>query len=65
MEKGGAKKARALVKDVLTVDRDNPRLKSFLAKMDDPIRYESALTAEHSGDVGRVQSLLQEGAEFL
>ena len=64
MEKGGAKKARALVKDVLTVDRDNPRLKSFLAKMDDPIRYESALTAEHSGDVGRVQSLLQEGQSF-
>ena len=64
MSKGDAKNARALVKDAHTVDPDNPQLKLFLAKMDDPIRYESALTAEHTANVARVQRLLQEGQSY-
>ena len=32
--------------------------------MDDPIRYESALTTEHSENVARVQSLLEEGQSY-
>ena len=64
MSKGDAKNARALVKDAQTVDPDNPQLKLFLAKMDDPIRYESALTAEHTANVARVQRLLQEGQSY-
>ncbi|MDB4481362.1 hypothetical protein N9050_00285 [Akkermansiaceae bacterium] len=64
MKKGGVKNARALVKDALTVDPDNPQLKSFLSKMDDPIRYESGLTTGHSENVSRVQSLLEEGQSY-
>ena len=64
MKKGGVKNARVLVKDALIVDPDNPQLKSFLAKMDDPIRYESGLTTDHSENVSRVQSLLEEGQSY-
>ena len=64
MIKGGAKSAQAMVKDALTVDPDNRQLKSLLAKMDDPIRYESALTTEHNVNVARVRSLLQEGQSY-
>ena len=64
MIKGGAKSAQAMVKDALTVDPDNRQLKSLLAKMDDPIRYESALTTEHNVNVARVRSLLQEAQSY-
>lgn len=64
MSKGGAKTAQALIRDALIADPDNPKLESFLAKIDDPIRYQAALTTEHTADVERVQRLLKEGESY-
>lgn len=64
MRKGDSKTARALLDEVKIVDPDNPQLTSFLAKMDDPIRYEASLTPEHTANVDRVRRLLYEAQSY-
>lgn len=64
IRKGDVKAARALVADTKIVDPDNPKLKTFLAKMDDPIRYEAALTPEHTANVDRVRRLHHEAQSY-
>ena len=64
MRKGDSKTARALLDDVKVVDPGNPKLISFLEKMDDPIRNEAALTPEHTANVDRVRRLLYEAQSY-
>lgn len=58
--KGDVAGARAVVDKVLVpaVDPENPGALAFRAQLDDPIRTNPALTAEHARDIDEVRRLL-------
>lgn len=64
MRRGDSKGVGALLDQVEAVDPDNPQLKTFRAKVDDPIRNNPALTPEHSANVDRVRRLLYEAEGY-
>ncbi|MGC6457800.1 MAG: Amuc_1098 family type IV pilus outer membrane protein [Akkermansiaceae bacterium] len=64
MRVGDSVKASALMDQVDEVDPDNPKVKQFRAKMNDPIRNNPALTPEHATKVDRVRQLLYQAQGF-
>ncbi|MGD1980000.1 MAG: hypothetical protein PVJ98_11450 [Akkermansiaceae bacterium] len=65
MRRGDSKAAEALLKQVDAVDPDNPKVKQFRGKMNDPIRYNPSLTPEHSANVDRVRRLLYQAQGYF
>ena len=55
---------QVLLDEVDKVDPDNFGVSQFRKKMDDPIRTNPSLTAEHTGNVDKVRRLLNEAQGF-
>ena len=62
--KGDARGGKALLDEVEAVDPDNPQLKAYQAKADDPIRNNPALTPGHAANIDKVRRLLYEAEGY-
>jgi general secretion pathway protein D len=63
-ENGRYAEAKALLNDALARNPDHAKAKKLLAQLDDPVRYEPALTPEHVKNVGEVERHLQMGYSY-
>ncbi len=63
-QNGRREEAKTLLKDALEKDPDNAKAKKLLKQLDDPERYNPALTPEHVKNVGDVSRTLEKAHAF-